>query len=404
MGNVALVAFASLFLDWLAVRHFQLNSRLRLALWLSVILKIVFVGFSLYFFPQKIFYKDAARYFLEIQGIVQQPWRWNVFGATGSWGYDVSNKMGMSYLYGVVAHIFNASPVLTIFTLNIVLSSLTALVGMLITRMIAATKRYDFWVFVLISLHPEVFFWVSRIMRENVATFLVTMLIYLSMRTLRGASLQGRLCSVAALLVILVVTYLTRVQLILALPLFLLSYGMIRALKTLGKRPWLFLMFGGVFALALSNLGLIRQYSMSLNILTGEMTEFFTISAREFEGMLYQLSNVLPKVMTLFPSAFGALGIAMIPFSLFTFGGVLLALFQGLFEPKRMDHDMVNAIVLTTFIFFVGLAIMEIYTEVPFGVRFRTPVIPLLVCIAVPSIGLFLQDLSSLASVKKLKS
>src|SRR3546814_8776041 len=65
-----------------------------------VLASLVAVSGSL-IMPDKVIYKDALRYFNEIQGIAEAFWEWNPITGTGP-GYAQTPKMGMSYLYGIV--------------------------------------------------------------------------------------------------------------------------------------------------------------------------------------------------------------------------------------------------------------------------------------------------------------
>ena len=389
MGNIALVCVLSLTL--LAFARTQgFSTRTFSVLWLGLISKICFCGLAAYFFLAQLIYKDADRYYSEIIGIAQDPTCWNAFFARGPWAYEVSNKMGMSYLYGATAYLFGASPLLSVFALNIFLSTMTAILGVLLAREFCGHRRYDAWVLLALSFHPEIFFWSNRVLRENLSIFLVTATVYLCTRLFKKDFLSAGLGLAACL----AMTYLTRAQLTLIFPLFCIATLAVMSLQNFGKHLRAFGMLALVLSLLLVNQEFLSWGIRSLRILPAEIANFLALSPEQILHECFRLIDVLPRVLSFAPAAFGRMGVFLIPFSAIMFCGALLSVLHQIFG-ARLNFRYSNAILITALVFYLGLAVMDLYTDVPFGVRFRTPLTPLLLTIAVPSVLLLIEDLRS---------
>jgi len=396
VGNVALVLFLASALAALARSCFEFDSRTRAALWLGISLKITFVGVAAYFFLPQLIYKDASRYFFEISSIAVDPRPWNAFLSQGPWGYDVSNKMGMSYLYGGTAYLFRADPLLSVFALNIFFSSLTALLGVALARFFNGHHRHDLWVLLALSFHPELFYWTNRVLRENLSIFLATLTIYLCTLLFRGRILTASFGLIATLLL----TYFTRAQLTLLFPFFCLSTLLVVSLQNFGKHLRAFSIFLVVATILLLNMPHVSQLIRSLRILPPEISAFLNLSPPQAFHEFIRLLQVLPRVLSFAPAAFGSLGVLLIPFSILTFCGALLSIIHQFFG-ERLNFRYGNAVLISSASFCIGLAVMDLYTEVPFGVRFRTPITPLLLTVAVPSVALFIEQLRARASLSR---
>jgi hypothetical protein len=180
MGIVALWAGVVLLLLWIG-RYFLGSSPYARALLLgSFLLKAIFIALVFHLFPERPYSTDGTRYFFEMSGIAEDPVAWNFLSGQGPQGYKVSPKLGMPYLYGVLAYLFRSDVLLTALTLNVLFSTLTSLFCVGLFRLITNTDRGSWVVFVLATLHPEIFFWNALIVRENLSLFCVVAGVYVS--------------------------------------------------------------------------------------------------------------------------------------------------------------------------------------------------------------------------------
>src|SRR3546814_794433 len=129
--------------------------------------------------PDKVIYKDALRYFNEIQGIAEAFWEWNPITGTGP-GYAQTPKMGMSYLYGIVLGLHQAPTLAGVLVLNVVMLYFTAFMVFLTVLRLTRNPTAAIGSMLLVAVYPETIFWTIRPARDNLTLFLTVALVYAS--------------------------------------------------------------------------------------------------------------------------------------------------------------------------------------------------------------------------------
>jgi|GEM_PF-5320547 len=309
---------------------------------------------------------DSERYLFEIDGISEAPFLWNPFQGTGP-NYMATAKMGMSYIYGVVMYVFQVKSLFAIFMMNCFFSTLISFLVVELSRIISNVSANVITAAFLLSLvHPEVMFWGARVARESMATFCVLYLFLVSSKF----AVKFRLSHLFLLGVTSLSLLLVRAQLILFLPLTLVTHLMVNIRKK--SRGYSFLLLGVTVLASVLLFGKLQTYIQKVSGL--QMTKVAQ------SGGAFSVES-LKSVCTLMPTdVYGDLSFVFLPFNLIVSIGIFL--FLGRLR-KYLDENRLALTMLLVCIIFL-FAMIQTGGE---NLRFRASIIPLLCCIS--CLGIF---------------
>lgn len=258
--------------------------------------------------------------------------------------------------------------------INVTASILTAAAAFSIAYMLSSRFQVALLTFFLVALHPELLYWTARIVRENLAVLLVTLMFY-------GVS-KGLLCRWHGLAAYFLVAFLSaaalitvRAQLVYMLPIIFFCAFFVF------WRRWLFkpktLLFLVVFSASLYPL-FNYFYRRLDSALASISTEFNRLSLDFLITGGNGVLEHLPRVLTLLPNQeYGTLGFVFFPFSVFMFGFGLIGAYK-VFSGMRGLNSRLGLVV-------IGVAVCYLITLAVFGsvnIRFRTNVTPLVLVLS----------------------
>lgn len=361
----------------LVSRDLETRSELHLFVvsWIVVFLALVLyvIGFILFVPDRLIFSTDGTRYFWEMQQIAENPALWDPWQGHGP-GYNVSAKMGYSYLAGTIMWLFGIDGLFVPLMINVVASILTAAAAFSIAYVLSSRFIVALLAFFLVALHPELLYWTARIVRENLAVLLVTLMFY--------SVLKGLLCRWYWLAPYFLIAFLSaavlitvRAQLVYMLPIILFSalvvfwrhwlarprVLMVLAVSTVSLYP-LFVTFYGRLNSALNSIS-TELHSLSLGFL--------------IDGGNGIVEN-LPRVLTLISrQEHGLMGFVLFPFSVMMFGFGLVGAYK-IFSGAHGVHFKVGLVTIgVTVAYLLALAIFG-----SVNIRFRVNVVPLVLVLS----------------------
>lgn len=327
-------------------------------------IRSVFVIVFVYAFPQRMLSPDELRYLYEIGEIAQEPWRWNPIAGTGP-HYDVTPKMGMSYLYGVILFLHQIESLYAVLVLNIVVGLFTSIVVFFITKRLSHSPAPGYLAMLLTAVYPECVYWTARVLRENLLLFLVPALVYASIRLYETYKLRHLVYAAAIAGSLLLV----RAQLVMFVPLIALYFGVQSVVTGKGGRA--------VTVTAVTGLTLIFSFSFfesqifraagsrTLNLISlepGDLLSHGTAFLRNIGGVLTPVTG----------GNYGAAGVLIVPFALC----VAVLLLLGLLRFRRVFAANVGVAGLLLFLSALFLAALAIVGQL--NIRFRSTVAPLL--------------------------
>jgi hypothetical protein len=338
--------------------------RLVLASIAVVALRVAFIAMFKLALPDRGPSPDEQRYFSEIQQIAHAPWQWNPFTGTGPY-YQVTAKMGMSYLYGSVLFLHRIDSLYGVLVLNVVFGLFTSLAVYLLTSRLSRSSTPAVIAMLLTAVYPETLFWTARVTRENMTLFLVPMLVYTSIRlfeTYRLRHVVFALLEMAALLLV-------RAQLVMFAVLIIAFFG-VRALlaRNRARAIGVTLVASSLLAIGFSALkDQIRRAggSEALKLLSADPDFWSERGAGFFEN----LGGVLSPVAR---GSYGAVGILMAPFAL----AVLVLSALTILRFRRIFAANLTAARLVAFLSVSFLLALALVGRV--NIRFRSTVAPLL--------------------------
>lgn len=327
-------------------------------------LRVLFVVVFVYAFPERVLTPDSVRYMFEIRQIAEAPWEWNPITGTGPY-YQVTPKMGMSYLYGVILFVHGLDSLYAVLVLNIIFGLFTALAVFLLTARLALSTTPGYLAMLLTAVYPETLFWTSRVARENVTLFLVPALVYVSVRLYETYRLRYLAFAVG----IVGSLFLVRAQLVLFALLIPIFFG-IRSLfaRNRGRALAVTGLAGVLVFFAFSAFeSQIRRAagSAALELMTLDTLLVLT-RAGDF---LSNFGSVLSPVAR---EGYGAVGLVMIPFAagLGFFLILTLLRFRSIFAFNRAAAGL---ILFLSFTFLAAMAALGLI-----NIRFRATIAPLL--------------------------
>jgi len=322
--------------------------------------------------PERVVYGDAVRYYYEILSIAEAPWLWNPLDGTGPYGYDKTPKMGMSYLYGVILGVYQATGLPGVLALNIAALYVTAYSVFLLTLRISGSGTAAAVGMAIVGVYPETLFWVIRPARENITLPLVTLAAYGGIRLFD----TGRARWLAGLAVITVALLLTRAQLVLFVGIVFTYYGVVVAGRVFFRGS---LSGAGIVAISLIAAAAAIPYATDQIRAAAGNAVIHVIVSLDPIGMLAELGEGGGgDGIRLLPSGYGAAGLLMLPL---VAGTVALAagtlfrftrIFRGAVVPAGMVLVMVGAF----------LAMLTLLGGV--SLRFRSAIAPLLIALLAP--------------------
>lgn len=304
---------------------------------------------------------DEVRYYHEIQQISRNPFLWNPVLGRGP-DYQVTPKMGMSYLYGFIFFIFQTESYASVVLLNILFSYLTCVMIYKLTFLITNSKMASIASMFITAVYPEILFWNARILRENVTLFLVPALIYFSILMLEFY----RTRYLIAVFLLSFCLLITRAQLVMFLPLTLLYYVIVN--EEFGFKRilvWLISVVG-FFVLLPFVTTQIRRAAGSTFLMYLNFDYRFWISQ-----LFIALGNLTDVLSLRTKAGFGAVDVLMLPF---TIGALFVVVYSFIHRKDLYSTNKQMGLLLFLYVVFVVLLAMSAATNI----RFRSAGAPLL--------------------------
>ena len=317
---------------------------------------------------------DEARYLYEIENIGLNPADWNPITGVGP-SYDVTPKMGYSYVVGLLQYVFRTEPRLTALAFNVLAGMWLSIAVYHLSFLLSGSTRASVLAAFLSALYPEILFWKATVLRENLSLLLVTILIYVVLRL----NLTLRLKYVFVIIGVTFALSLVRAQLALfsvVLVVLSLPFYYLRLWKRIESRSGI----AGLFTLLVLGLGLLVGWS-HLETQIIRASGYATIGNLPLvPQILYETvidRSIWTNVMAvLSPVARGGqefTGFLLALFVVPTWGLVLFSLtrFRKIFGEQTRNAMFVLAIIL---VFILSLAIYEAS-----NIRFRATIAPALI-------------------------
>lgn len=330
-----------------------------------LVIRSAFVIVFAYAFPERMLTPDSLRYLYEISGIAQEPWRWNPIAGTGP-HYEVTPKMGMSYLYGVILFLHQIDSLYAVLVLNIVVGLLTSIIVFFITKRLSDSLVPGYLAMLLTAVYPECIYWTARVLRENLALLLVPALVYASIRLYETYKLR-HLAYVAAIAGSLL---LVRAQLVMFVPLIALYFGVWSVVTGKGVRAVMVTAVAGLL-LAFSFSFFESQIyqaagSRALNLISLDPD----VLLEHGNALLRNIDAVLSPVTE---GNYGSAGVLILPFAL----GVAMLLILALLRFRRVFAANLGVAGLLLFLSASFLAALAMVGQL--NIRFRSTVAPLVI-------------------------
>lgn len=338
-----------------------------------ILIKVLYVLMYVQLHPDGVFSTDGQRYFREIQGVSAAPWHWDPIAGTGP-RYSASAKLGMPYLYGLVLFAHRIDTLYGVLVLNIVVAYLTCLLVLLLTLRISAFHQDGLLAFFLAGVYPETLFWNARVVRENQALLLVSLLVYAAIRLKETYRL--RYLAVAVLTTFLLA--LTRAQLSLLFLLIALYFGAAALMQTDRKKT---LMIAAVLIMA----GFLLRDFMEAQIKAAigtDLLRYITLSPVFWLKKVADFLKSAPHLLSVYArQEHGALGILLAPIFVAGMSAFVLtvARFGRIFHKNRFGAGLM--------VFLVVAFLFVVATIGLINIRFRATVAPLVLALISVTIG-----------------
>lgn len=331
-----------------------------------VIVNVLFVLLFVSFLPDWITTTDGERYMYEIRGIAAAPREWNPFTGEGSRYYEVTPKMGMSYLYGVILFLHQIDSLYAVLALNIVFSLLTSLTVFALTRLLHPAVLPALLAMLASAVYPEMLFWTGRVVRENVTLFLVPLLVLASIRFHDTRQARYVLVVVATC----VALFLVRIQLVFFAFLIVAFYAVV-GLRSAARWKAMLATVAGVAGLVVAFGWIETQMRRAVG---GSLLDFFSLNpafyAEQAVLMVQNLGSVITPVAR---GSYGALGLLIAPAVAAVLGLFVLALVR-----RRVIFGE-QAQVAGLLIFLSATFMLLLAASGVINIRFRSTVAPLLI-------------------------
>lgn len=366
-----------------SVQEGQLRSRFYTLCAAIVCIKIAYVAFFYFQWPEKSVYKDAARYFFEMQGIASAPWLWNPFTGEGPL-YNDSAKMGMNWIYGFVMFLHNIDSLYSAFALNIFWGTMICLVVGWLTYELSQSKLAAILATAYAAIYPEILYWHARVLRENFTLFLVPLMAVLCIKFYDSRKLSYAL----AIAAVFIITLITRAQLSLFLFLIILFYGAYMIGRSILKaqlvRPIVFLGLVSLVAYFAFE-PFKQQFAVGAGV---RLFQYFVLDPKFWSMQFEMFLENLPQVLEF--SAGGTFGLAgMI---LFPFVTLTAALFLGMiFNFRKIFGARTKHAAMVLFLICCFIFMLAAFQS--FSIRVRSTVAPLILALIAPTLLFYWRSL-----------
>lgn len=362
LGLAVLVAYATgerLFADdEVGRRKYWLACGALLALNLALVLLVAA------FLPSMMVTPDGRRYLFEIREIAMAPWEWNPITGSGPY-YQVTAKMGMSYLYGVILFLHQVDSLGAVLALNVFFSFLTGIAVFFLTRAIADDLRPAIVAMLFTAVFPEMAFWTARVARENLSLLFLPAFVYCCVRAFQTFRPKYLAWGVVLLFAIL----LTRAQLAL-FGVLILVYFAVASLRSGPKARVAGALAVGTLSLYLAYPVIEAQIARAVGRSFLQYTTFDpSFWMQQGEPLVQNIGSLLTPVAR---GSNGALGLLIAPFMLLTFAlvGWVVIRFRAIFGER--------AVVAGLLLFLSALFLAMLAVTGAINIRFRSTVAPLL--------------------------
>lgn len=360
-----------------------LRARLTLLGCLVVSIKVLYVLLFGLLAPELIVADDGVRYFHEIRGIAEEPWRWNPFLGKGP-NYQASPKMGMSYLYGSLLFAHQIKSVVGVLILNVVVGYFTCLVVFLLTWEISADADAAFIALLLTAIYPETLYWNGLVLRESLALLLVASLVYSLVRYYKYHAWSYLCMALVAALGLM----LTRAQLVLFLPLILVYYATIGGLFGSGKDRLRF--FLQIIVLALALAAAFDFISKQVGAAGGAfLFEYLAVDSGFWSEQVDRLlGNIGQSLSLVARQEHGAVGLVLAPFAsaVMVLSVGMILRFGVIFRGHRIEAGLLLYLIV---VYIIMLAMVGLP-----NIRFRAMVAPLQIALVSPAVVYYWRVLS----------
>jgi len=353
---------------WAGWRYFADEAALRQTFWRTCLwvfaANVAFVVFVAVYMPGLILPPDGRRYLFEIQQIAAAPWEWNPFTGAGP-GYEVTAKMGMSYLYGVILFFHQIDSLAAVLGINVFFSFLTSIAAFLLVRTVTEDPRPAFLAMLLVAVFPETMFWTARVTRETLTLFLLPIFVYTCIRIYE--TLKVRYLCIAALLLVLIL--LTRAQIALFAILIVVYFGFLAVRGERRTQGLLVVAIGGLLLYAvypIIEMQLVRALGRSFLVYLSWDVEFWL---SRWEPFTRTITRVLTPVAR---GSYGPAGVVLAPAVLAIFALTIFTVlrFRRIFGARAFAAGL---LLFLTAVFIVMLGLSGAV-----NIRFRSTIAPLL--------------------------
>jgi hypothetical protein len=297
------------------------------AKWLLLGLLPFRFAWAIFFFlvaPNWVTSTDSVRYLGEIEQISRGPLLWNPFLGKGP-EYRASAKLGMSWLYGSLAHVFDVDPAFLSLLAGVVLSCLTFLLAFELARQVSSVPFVWVGSACLVAVHPQSLYWSGKIVRENLTIFLVAAVFLVGLRLMD----RWKVRSLLLLLVLTLALSATRAQLALFGPMVLVAVAWVH----FRERAWI----TAISAVSvISVLPLIEGQIRRAGAGPREILAYLSPSP-EFLSQAVARVIASPELVQVKPHAVGAFAWLLLPYSLLGWVGLGVAIwsFRSVFPLAR---------------------------------------------------------------------
>jgi Dolichyl-phosphate-mannose-protein mannosyltransferase len=359
------------FLIWFFLIPLKKNKSFIVFSSVILLVKVLYVIAFYRIFPEMVTDGDAERYLFEMKKIGENPFLWNPLTGTGPDGYSVTAKMGMPYLYGWIIYIFKGSPLFIALSLNILFSYFTSVVVYFLSLKINKNQTVAVFAMLLSSIYPEILYWSSMLLRENISLLLVALMVYLSIHLWETKKIRYA----AIILVVLLLLFIIRIQLIFILPIIIFYYllthfklKMKNVLVVLGMGIMVWMLYPFVE----------RQIIRAVG---SDILQFLTLDpAFWMDSIVNRLIPNLGQVLALIPrGSLSSAGLLYLPFSLFVCAGLIVTALYF----KKIFHEHSKKAGLLLFISICFILILAFTNAI--NIRFRSTIAPLYLVVVASS-------------------
>lgn len=323
--------------------------------------------------PEGVFSTDGYRYWYEIKNIAGEPWAWNPFTGQGP-RYSETAKMGMSYLYGLISYAHGACSIEMVLIINVFFAVATSSLVGAITAQLCNSRNAILAATSLFAFFPETAYWTGRVVRENMAMFLVTLIALFAIRLRNGFRIGDLLILSAGTFAL----SLTRAQLVLFVPLIVVYYIATAIFCKINKNI-IFGICGSLFLVMFFRDLFTDQIEKS----TGStFLKYFTLQPEFWIDQLEDgRDNILALLSLRARGAHGFAGMALAPFSAALIGGFAASslFFFQIFQERKRDAGLL--------VFLVSIYICVLASAELINIRFRATIVPFMLALIAAAAG-----------------